>query len=526
MIASGREQKRNGRGRKSPARQAAAFWADRSGSMAIIAALLILPILLFIGIAVDLSLAYGKRSHIQDAADNTVLAVIKEVGVLDDAELTTLANKMLAANLPSGEDFAITRLDIGRDPASVQIDAKISYKTSFLQLAHIETVDVSVTSEAVSDGASLEIALVLDNSGSMSGSRISSLRDAAKSFTNRLFQGSSTSDKISISVVPFSGMVNVGPSHEGETWLDMGALNTEYQEMGLGEGANRWDLYDGLKNVTWRGCVEARKYPYDVEDTAPNIVTPHTLFMPSFAPDEPDSGSYYNNYLTDSSSGKKQGKGGYWADNPSSDDDELSKYDNAYADNSLYAGTRKGPNFLCDSDPITPLTGTKSTILSAINAMDAYGGTNMHLGVMWGWRAVSPGAPFTEGRSYDEKDNAKIIVLMSDGANQLIATNNNLMSVYSAYHYAKFGRLGTPSVSSTKLESQMNERTLEACTNAKAAGIKIITIAFDIDNKDATNLLKSCASSSAYAYTADNTSELEDRFEEIAKGLQKMRIAY
>ena len=526
MTANGWDQHRSARAGNFLTRQAAAFQADRSGSMAIIAALLILPILLFIGIAVDLSFAYGKRLHIQDAADNTVLAVIKEVGVLDDTELTTLANKMMAANLPSGEDFTITKMDIGRDPASVKLDAKITYKTSFMQLAHIETVDVSVSSEAVSDGASLEIALVLDNSGSMSGSRIVSLREAAKNFTNRLFQGSSSSDKISISVVPFSGMVNVGANQRGSLWLDMGALNTEYQEMGLAEGANRWDLYDGLKNVTWRGCVEARKHPYDVEDTLPTIVTPHTLFMPSFAPDEPDSGSYYNNYLTDSSSGHKKGYGGYWTDNSSSSDEDLSKYANAYADTSYYAGTQKGPNFLCDSDPITPLTGTKSTILSAINAMDAYGGTNMHLGVMWGWRVLSPGTPFTEGRPYTEKDNAKIIVLMSDGANQIIGTDNNLMSVYSAYHYAKFGRLGTPSVSSSKLESQMNERTLEACTNAKDAGIKIITIAFDIDNKAATNLLKSCASSSAYAYTANNTSELEARFEEIAKGLQKMRIAF
>ncbi len=489
--------------------------ADRRGNLSTVAAFMILPVMMFIGIAVDLSLAYNKRFRAQDAADSTVLTLVKEVGVEDNSKLKARAQKLMKANLPAGQAFTINDLEISRTPAKVSIDATLSYKTAFLRLAHIPSIDVDVTSEAVSDGSTLEIALVLDNSGSMAGSRIDALKQASRDFTERLFGSASAADAISISVVPFAGMVNIGSQHRGATWLDMKALNTEFQEMGLAPGVNRWDLYDGLKNVTWRGCVEARKHPFDVDDIPANVVNHNTLWVPSFAPDEP-SGSA-NNYLNDSS--HSHGWGWGWG-RPSQPADPMAKYKDAYADIRSTSGTTSGPNFLCDSDPITPLTTDKSRILSAINAMSAYGGTNMHLGIMWGWRTLSPAQPFTEGRPYTKTDNAKIIVLMSDGAN---FANSNY---YSAYNYSKYGRLGTTSTNSSTLVSHMNERTLEACTNAKEAGIKVITIAFAIDDSAARNVLSSCASNTSLAYTVNSSSELVAKFEEIAKGLQKMRIAY
>ena len=79
----------------------------------------------------------------------------------------------------------------------------------------------------------------------------------------------------------------------------------------------------------------------------------------------------------------------------------------------------KGPNYRCDSTAITPLTSSRSTLEKAVDALDADGNTNILEGLMWGWRTVSPNAPFGDGRAYnwdgDLIRNRKFIIVMTDG---------------------------------------------------------------------------------------------------------------
>ena len=50
-------------------------------------------------------------------------------------------------------------------------------------------------------------------------------------------------------------------------------------------------------------CVEARRQPYDFQETPPSPATAATMFVPFFWPDEPDSADgfpgYPNDYLDD-----------------------------------------------------------------------------------------------------------------------------------------------------------------------------------------------------------------------------------
>ena len=52
---------------------------------------------------------------------------------------------------------------------------------------------------------------------------------------------------------------------------------------------------------------------------------------------------------------------------------------------------RKGPNLGCGT-PITPLTESRGTVEAGINAMRPWrrGGTTGNLGLVWGWRTISP----------------------------------------------------------------------------------------------------------------------------------------
>ncbi len=85
--------------------------------------------------------------------------------------------------------------------------------------------------------------------------------------------------------------------------------------------------------------------------------------------------------------------------------------------------------------------------------MKADGGTNILEGVMWGWRTLSPNAPFADGRNYNWESgrikNRKFIVVMTDGDNVWNALNNPNGSIYSPFGYFKDNRLGQASARAT-----------------------------------------------------------------------------
>ena len=145
-------------------------------------------------------------------------------------------------------------------------------------------------------------------------------------------------------------------------------------------------------------------------------------------------------------------------------------------------GSAQGPNYLCDSKPILPLTTDKASVQTMIQGLIAKGGTNILEGLMWGWRVLSPEAPFTEGREYTDAENTKYLVLMTDGENWHQAMSNHNKSSYHSFGYAVKGRLGT-TYTNTALVNQMNTKTLAACANAKAAGIKVYTVAFRLERR-------------------------------------------
>jgi hypothetical protein len=79
-----------------------------------------------------------------------------------------------------------------------------------------------------------------------------------------------------------------------------------------------------------------------------------------------------------------------------------------------------GPNALCDSRAILPLTEHKSAVEAVLTQMRAKGSTNILDGRMWGWRMLSPEEPLTEGRPYSDPENNMYLILMTDGENNQI----------------------------------------------------------------------------------------------------------
>lgn len=162
----------------------------------------------------------------------------------------------------------------------------------------------------------------------------------------------------------------------------------------------------------------------------------------------------------------------------------------------------------------------------AVAAMQASGNTNIKEGVAWGWRVLSPGLPFTEGRDAGASNNRKIIVLMTDGENMYNSSSNHNKSVYGAHGFAAKGRLGTTYTQSA-YTNELNARTRTVCTNAKAAGIIVYTVAFRLENNPTTQaLLRDCASGPDNVFTASDGSALVQSFHAIGRDIAYLRLAY
>jgi hypothetical protein len=60
-----------------------------------------------------------------------------------------------------------------------------------------------------------------------------------------------------------------------------------------------------------------------------------------------------------------------------------------------------------------------------------------------------------------------------------------------------------------------NRTTAELCENVKASGVKVFTIAYDVDNTDVYDLLSGCASDADSYFEVHDSSGISGVFQEI-----------
>lgn len=545
---------------------------DERGNTAIIFALSILPVILLVGAAVDLSGMHGKRSSLQSALDAAALAAAKMPYNSSEADVIETATRFANANF----DGEIQNLQVVRSDDSVTVTGESPADLMFLSGFGMDDRSVSTMSQATRGAHKVEVVMVLDNSGSMRGSKLTSLKRSARTLVDTLTSTEAKPGTTKIGLVPFTAAINVGPDNFDDatlaTWLDKEGRADQHTEI----FKNNLNRFTALQQIgqQWGGCVETRPYPLDVNDTAPNNAVPETLFQIYFAPDEPDyeksNFNYPNNYLADwtppeddkpddpceglsgwalllcriytadDSGGGGGGGGGGGSSNPPSWYDEgdynngnknslndAQLYELKYQNSEYDAGYDEGPNAGCLAKPIQPLTERFGEIRDAIEDMEAEGNTNIHEGIAWGWRALSPTPPFTEGASYDDRETKKFLILLTDGANNIVSQGgkNHNKSIYSPYGFVNKGRFnGTPG-STFAIRQQMDSRTAQTCENAKAAGITVFTIAFDVNDDDIEDLMEDCASGSNRYFLSPNPGDLEETFETIVNEITELRLS-
>ena len=500
------------------------LWADRRGSYTITFGLTGLILVVAAGGTTDMMRFLDARAKLQDAVDATALIVAaqhKNDGATSDSTADTAKAKALLAKTFSSKYGTLGTVAATTTVSSLTLTADVSMDTYFLKIGGLDSLTTTARSTAAWSVSSLEIALVLDTTGSMAdSSKLTNMKSAAASMVETISAKASSTYSIKFGLVPFSNFVNVGASNSAAAWIDKGGSSrSSIYDAYFSEHADRLAIFTKL-GKTWPGCVETRPAPYDVDETAPSTAFPDTLFVPALHPDEPDSGSYIaNDYMGDQSSSynqidKMKNKKKY--DNPSNVD---------FSNSTLYSNYKvpKGPQFLCDVKPIQRLTSDYSSVKTQIEALTAAGSTNIPEGISWGWRTLSPKAPFADGRTYADTENNKIMVVLTDGTNSINTFSTSLGGAYSSWGYPYSQRLGANA--GTNQRTGLDAKTRSVCAKAKAAGIKIYTIGLMIDDEDGQQMLSDCSSGNGYYYNSPSASQLQSIFDDIAKKISKLRIA-
>jgi Flp pilus assembly protein TadG len=180
--------------------------SDQRGAIAVWVAVGLLPLCILVFGLFDISRMSIERRRLQDSLDAATLIAARStasddatLGKIGSAALTTELGK--AATSPTFVGSSNGKQVTGT--ASVSIDAII------LGIIGRPTLTVSAKSVVVRAANNLEIALVLDITGSMAGTRIADLKTAANDLVDIVVQDVQTPYYSKVAIVPYSMGVNV-----------------------------------------------------------------------------------------------------------------------------------------------------------------------------------------------------------------------------------------------------------------------------------------------------------------------------
>ena len=232
------------------------FKRAQRGTTAIIFGITIIPLLAFSGGVVDYGRAVKTKSQLTMALDGAILAAMKEYSLDVSTDYKQVIREFIKKNLEEvgksyhGLELAIDTPDIS-DSGEMKATVATSVKTHFLGFVGFNQFDINVGAAVMVGGKDLEVVLVLDNTGSMGGSKIISLRNSAADLVDILMPDSGGDDRVKVALVPFAEYVNIGMGKRNESGLEIPA---DYTHSGSGD------------EYKWYGCMGSRKHPLNIKD--------------------------------------------------------------------------------------------------------------------------------------------------------------------------------------------------------------------------------------------------------------------
>lgn len=190
-------------------RRPSSFLRSRDGNVAMMWALMGTVLIGLLGLTIDFTRGVMVKTELQSAADSAVLAAARQPSNVTMEARTASARAFFDAEAPQYAGSAtVTLTDIGNN--GYRLRATAPMPTSLAQLITNRDWTVGVNSEAVRGGMNLEVALVLDTTGSMAGQRITDLRNSAGDLVDLIVQSNQTPYYSKMALITWAMGVNAG----------------------------------------------------------------------------------------------------------------------------------------------------------------------------------------------------------------------------------------------------------------------------------------------------------------------------
>ncbi|MEO1397775.1 MAG: Tad domain-containing protein [Pseudomonadota bacterium] len=187
------------------------FLRNEDGSLIMFSLFLIVTMLIAVGVGVDTMRYEAKRTVYQGTADRAVLAAA-DLDVFNDPTRSAedvVHDYFRRSGLPS--TVANVTVVPGVNGHAVEVDTTVRTNTLLLQLIGVQSLEGPAPATATETVTDIEVALVLDNSGSMgSGTKMADLKEAASNFIDDVVNDDTGEGTVAVSVVPFATQVNPG----------------------------------------------------------------------------------------------------------------------------------------------------------------------------------------------------------------------------------------------------------------------------------------------------------------------------
>lgn len=445
--------------------------SDERGTVVLIFALTFFILVGTVGGAVDYARWQHARSQVQSAVDAAVLAAgrtyqmtMSETDAIGAA--TQYFNNVGADTFVRGQP-SFTMMESGTAVSGI-FDGTV--RTSFLAVMGIAELPVYVKSEAVmaaggNSETNIEISMVLDITGSMSGQKILDMQAAAKDLVDIVVWDDQSQYTSKIALAPFARRVNVGD--------DVKKSVTGLPDKSFGAGL--------LKPIS---CVTERTGSEEFTDAAPN-----------------SSADWIGAYTGDSGSVALRNPANYSED-----------------------GACANPT---SNQRIMPLTSDKPALKSRIDAFTADGSTAGALGTAWGWYLISPNwssiwggasqpGPYSDLTTLGPNGQPKLkkyVILMSDGVFNTYA---------GVQHSDGSDEAVTISGKATQLCSGIKATGVKVYSVGFALGGS--QLAIDTLKACASREPSDPADQPSYFYNASTGEELRQAFREIALQIATLRL--
>jgi Flp pilus assembly protein TadG len=492
--------------------------SEKRGSTAITFALTSVALLSSAGIGLDMTRGMMVKSRLAGALDAAALAVGTSNG-LNTAQMQTLAQQYFDANYPAASLGTHTPVTLSVNGQHISLGVTGSVPTTLLQVAGVGTLDLSVTNEVTRAVTKLRVALVLDNTGSMSQtdasgtSKISALKTASHQLLTQLQGAAVNPGDVQVSIVPFALDVNAGTGVANANWVDWTDFDATSPAPAANVGPGSACPYTNANN----GFKCASR---PVNDPNCNVGANNTC-----AATIPSAGAY-KGYICPSAhqSSAANGRGGHFYNGCWNSVKVGATYTHTWVPNNHNTWTGcfmdRAQNYDTNNSP--PIPGTPATLFPAennlycppillnalsfdwpslnakIDQMTPNGSTNQTIGLAWGWQALTSTNPLNAPAQDPTIQN--VIVLLSDGLN----TQDRFA--------------GDGSNQNATVDSRM---TL-ACANAKAANVRIYTVLVMSGN---SSVLQACATDPQKYFSLNTAGEIVSAFNSIGTDLANLHLS-